>query len=89
MKCPESIKKATLGLEVTINYSESLLGGTTHKISKFGRINQHNASAVSDSRRNGYWKRYVGLEDKQKKGVSTNAILLNRTVNTLTLSSFA
>ena len=32
MMCPESIKKVTLGLEATINYSDRSLGGTTHEM---------------------------------------------------------
>ena len=66
LMCPDSIKKATLGLEATNDYSESSLGGTTHEINKFGRINQHNASAISDGRRNGYWKRSVGKKEEKK-----------------------
>ena len=44
--CPDSIKKATFGLEATNDYSESSLGGTMHETNKFGRINQHNASTI-------------------------------------------
>ena len=66
--CPDSIKNITLGLEATNDYSESSLGGTMHEINKFGRINQHNASAISDDRRNGYRKRYVGKKEEKKKG---------------------
>ena len=66
--CPESIKKTTLGLEAANAYSESSLGVTTHDINKFGRISQHNASAISDGRRNGYWKRSVGKNEEKKKG---------------------
>ena len=50
LMCHDSLKKATLGLEATNDYSESSLGGTTHEINKFGRINQNNASAISDGR---------------------------------------
>ena len=68
LKCPDSdsIKKATLVLEATTDYSESSLGGTTHEINKFGGINQHNASAINDGRRNGYWKRSVSKKEEKK-----------------------
>ena len=65
--CPDHLKRATWGMEATNDHSESSLGGTTHEIEKFGRINQHNAAAISDNRRNKYWSRKI-KNDKDKKG---------------------
>ena len=38
LMCPDSIKKATLGLEATNTYSESSLDGTTHEINHEGDL---------------------------------------------------
>ena len=65
--CPDTVKRATLGLEATNDYSESTLGGTTHELTKFGRIGQHNAAAVNDNRRNKYWAR-SGMGKSKDKG---------------------
>ena len=64
--CPGSAKKATLGLEAMNDYTESALGGTTHELTKFGRINQDNAATISDNHHNKYYDRSGWTKKKGK-----------------------
>ena len=60
-------------MEATNDYSESSLGGPTHEIVKYGRINHHNAAAVSDARINKYWNRGRSQVEKSGKQKVNNA----------------
>jgi len=62
--CPDSVKKATLGLEAANDYAESALGRTTHKLTMFGWINQHTAATISDNSHNKYWDKSGGNKKK-------------------------
>ena len=53
--CTEEIKSALYGLDATNDRSESALGGTTHQLQQYGRIDISNAAAVSDAKTNGYF----------------------------------
>ena len=55
--CPDSVKTALLGKKATNDEAESSLGGTTHQIQKYGRINVYAASAIADMRRNAFMHR--------------------------------
>ncbi len=66
--CPDEVKERLLGCEATNDLSESALGGTTQQITKYGRINQTNAAAVSDMKRNSYLTR---VTRKRKKSDTT------------------
>jgi hypothetical protein len=50
-------KQTLLGVAATNDEAESVLGGTTANIQRYGRINLSNASAVSDAKRNSFFNR--------------------------------
>ena len=62
--CSTEVQKALCGLEATNDMSESALGGATHQIQQFGRIAITNAAAVSDAKRNQYFRRF-SKDDKE------------------------
>ena len=75
------MKQRLVGCKATNDYSESSLGGTTQEINKFGRIEQHEAAAVSNMQRNGYFDRKISGKRKSKekdceKGKSNNSLLI-------------
>ena len=45
------------------------MGGTTHQVQRFGRINLAAAGAISDARRNGFLHRPTSKKDKKTKGM--------------------
>ena len=55
-ECPPNVRNALLGQDATNDRSESALGGTTHQLQKYGRINITNAAAMSDAKTNGYFR---------------------------------
>ena len=57
--CSDRVKEALLGKEATNDRAESALGGTTQQVQAYGRIGINNAAAVSDAKRNGYFKRFT------------------------------
>jgi hypothetical protein len=59
----ESRRKALLGVTVTNNEAESVLGGITSNVQRYGRIHLSSASAVSDTKRNKFLSRGKGSKD--------------------------
>jgi hypothetical protein len=53
----DECKQTLLGVAATNDEAESVLGGTTANIQRYGRINLSNASAVSDAKRNSFFNR--------------------------------
>jgi hypothetical protein len=53
----EERKAALIGMTATNDEAESVLGGTTANIQRYGRINLSNAAAISDAKRNKYFAR--------------------------------
>ena len=66
--CSTEAKEKLLGREATNDRSESALGGATYQIQQYGRIGIPNAAAVSDMKRNGYFKRFC-KKGKSSKGM--------------------
>ncbi|KAL7536200.1 hypothetical protein ACHAXR_006982, partial [Thalassiosira sp. AJA248-18] len=62
--CPDEVKEKLLGCQATNDWCESVLGGTTHILQRFGRIPIALAAAISDINRNKYVKRVVGKPKK-------------------------
>ena len=68
--CSEERKKALLGNTATNDEAESTLGGTTHQIQKYGRINLASAAAVNDVRRNAFLHRSSKSKtDRKQNGI--------------------
>ena len=68
--CSEERKNALLGNKATNDEAESTLGGTTHQVQKYGRINLANAAAVSDLKRNAFLHRKSNSKnDKKPTGI--------------------
>ena len=70
--CSEQIRKDMIGQMATNDIAESSFGGVTSHIQRYTRINISNAAAVSDMRRNKFFKRTgednVGLFHKLPEG---------------------
>jgi len=66
--CPKEVKEGLYCREATNDRSESALGGTTHQLQQYGRIEIANAAAISDARTNGYF-RWFSASGKKMKGM--------------------
>ena len=58
--CPEEIRKDMIGKWATNDIAESCFGGVASHIQRYSRINISNAAAVSDMKRNKFFKRTGG-----------------------------
>ncbi len=64
--CPKEVKEGLYGREATNDRSESALGGTTQQLQQYGRIGITNAAAISNAKRNGYFRRFSASGKKTK-----------------------
>ena len=67
--CPEKTKKDFLGCKATNDEAESILGGATYQVQRYGRINLAAAGVISNARRNAFLYRPTSKKDKKSKGM--------------------
>ena len=68
-QCPEQKKLDFLGCKATNDEAESTLGGATHQMQRYGRINLAAAGAISSSRQNSFSYRPTSNKDKKSKSM--------------------
>ena len=64
---PRADKTRFLGCKATNDEAESTLGGATHQVQRYGRINLAAAGEISDARRNAFSYRPTSNKNKKSK----------------------